>query len=120
MPVRCPPLPLPSVAKVVAVKILRKGAIVMAEQERIPDEIAKKIVDMTTRLYTLEEGNRNLKFWLAICIVLIALMLLPFVRYNYRYDSSIHAWFCLDRLTGRVWVLYLGAKSWEEQTQPTQ
>ena len=63
----------------------------------------------------LRRENRFLKVGLILCLVLLLLTLSPFLRYKYHCVQGI--WFCIDRLTGRVWEL-VGGSQWIELTQP--
>jgi len=73
MTVRCRPLPLPSVAKTVAVKILRKGAIVMLFCRSQHNKNLQSDFIILQQISALRHENRFLKFGLIFCLALSTL-----------------------------------------------
>jgi hypothetical protein len=59
--------------------------------------------------------RKELYRFLTIVALLAALVTIRLFRYNYRFTDG--TWWCVDRISGRVWYLNTFANQWEEVTK---
>jgi len=58
--------------------------------------------------------RKELYRFLTIVALLAALVTIMLFRYSYRFDGT---WWCVDRISGRVWYLNTLSNQWEEVTK---